>query len=58
LATSDERQQDKTSEWNELNQYAVGELSEIVDTIIDKLASELNLKANTLDHASVAATKP
>jgi hypothetical protein len=53
LATSDERQHDKTSEWTKLNQYAVGELSEIVDNAIDKLASELNLKASTLDRTSM-----
>lgn len=45
LATSDQRNQDKTREWHELNHYAVNELSEIVDKIIDKLANELELKA-------------
>jgi hypothetical protein len=45
LATSDKRHQDDTGGWHALNQYAVGELSEIVDKIIDKLASELSLKA-------------
>lgn len=45
LATSDTRKQDKIGEWEQLNRYAVGDLSEIVDNIIDKLASELSLKA-------------
>jgi len=46
LASSDARNQDRTGEWRELNGYAVSELSEIVDTIIDRLASELKLKGS------------
>jgi hypothetical protein len=45
LATSEARNQDQTAEWKKLNHYAVYELSEIVDNIIDKLANELKLKA-------------
>jgi hypothetical protein len=52
LAKSDMQQRDRTGEWREMNRYAVEELSEIVDSIIDRLASELNLKASTFDHAS------
>jgi hypothetical protein len=49
LAASDARSEGKTSEWHKLNHYAVYELSEIVDDIIDKLASELKLKAGKPD---------
>jgi hypothetical protein len=52
LAASDEKQQDRTGEWRKLNRYAVYELSEIVDNIVNRLASELNLKASTFNHAS------
>ena len=46
LASSDQKQQHVTGDWHKLNEYAVFELSEIVDKIIDKLASELDLKAS------------
>jgi type II secretory pathway pseudopilin PulG len=48
LATSDKKKKDRTGEWRDLNHYAVYELSEKVDKIIDKLACELNLKARTV----------
>lgn len=45
LSESDMREEDKTTAWRELNYYAVYELAQIVDDVIDMLASELNLKA-------------
>jgi hypothetical protein len=51
LATSDARNQDKTGEWHKLNNYAVSELSEIVDNLINKLANELKLKATNFTKA-------
>jgi hypothetical protein len=45
-------QQNKTAgEWQKLNRYAVSELSETVDDFIDKLASELQLKATNSTQA-------
>ena len=58
LSASDERHQEKTIEWRKLNQYAVHDLSEIVDKTIDKLASELSLKAGTDQAPGHAVTVP
>jgi hypothetical protein len=52
LALSDQKKQDRTKEWYELNTYAVHDLSEVVDSVIDKLASELNLKASSFANTS------
>ncbi|MCA9905641.1 MAG: hypothetical protein KC547_17420 [Anaerolineae bacterium] len=49
LADGDARHQDSEGGWYKLNQYAVGELSEIVDRILNRLATELNLKADAYE---------
>jgi DNA-binding transcriptional ArsR family regulator len=58
LALRDKKQQGKISEWRKLNHYAVHELSEDVDNIIDKLANDLNLKARSSILASEEELEP
>lgn len=52
LALGDDRGLDRAAEWQKLNRYAVQELAERVDTLIDRLATELDLKAKTFEEAA------
>ena len=45
LAAS-EGHHDRADEWRKLHQYALNDLAKIIDATIDKLASELDLKAS------------
>jgi hypothetical protein len=52
LALGDDRGLDRAAEWQKLNHYAVQELAERVDKLIDRLATELALKARTFENAA------